>query len=445
MTAPVPSPRHEPPRPLALVNARLICPDSGRDEIGGLYIDDGAIADLGPHLTEAGPDAAETIDCGGKLLCPGLIDMRVFAGEPGLEHRETLETASRAAAAGGVTTIICMPDTQPVIDGVALVDFIERRARDIAIVNIHPMAAATKGMAGEVITEIGLLKSAGAVAFTDGRTSVGSAQLMRLLMSYARDFDALVVQYPEESTLAQGGVMNEGEVSCRLGLPGIPDAAETIVLARDVRLVSLTGARYHAAPISCSGSLDVLRRARADALPISCGAAITHLTLNENDVGAYRTYFKMRPPLRREEDRAAMVHGLRDGEIDVLVSGHDPQDFDAKRRPFEEAADGAIGLETLLAAALRLYHNGEVSLQRLLQALSARPAELLGLPGGRLARGAPADLILVDLDAPWVVEEKALRSKSKNTPFEDQMFQGRVMMTLVAGRIVYRYAEADLT
>jgi len=442
MNAPVANARRETAQPVSLINARLVCPASGRDEIGGVSVAEGVIADIGPHLAQGGPQGVENIDCGGKLLCPGLVDMRVFAGEPGLEHRETLETASLAAAAGGVTTIICMPDTQPVIDGVALVDFIERRARDIAIVNIHPMAAATKGLSGEIITEIGLLKSAGAVAFTDARTSVASAQLMRLLLAYARDFDALVVQFPEERSLAQGGVMNEGEVSCRLGLPGIPDVAETIVLARDVRLVGLTGARYHAAPISCAGSLDVLRRARADGLPVSCGVSINSLTLNENDVGAYRTYFKLRPPLRREEDRQAMIRGLRDGEIDVIVSGHDPQDFDAKRRPFEEAADGAIGLETLLAAALRLYHNGEVPLQRLLRALSARPADLLGLPGGRLAVGAPADLILVDLGAPWVVEERALRSKSKNTPFEDQMFEGRVMMTLVAGRIVYRYADA---
>lgn len=435
--------RREPPKPLALANARLLCPASGRDEPGGVHVENGVIADIGPHLAQGGPPGVEILDCGGKLLCPGLIDMRVFAGEPGLEHRETLETASLAAAAGGITTIICMPNTQPVIDGVALVDFIERRARDIAIVNIHPMAAATKGLAGEIITEIGLLKSAGAVAFTDARSSVSSAQLMRLLLSYARDFDALIVQFPEESSLAQGGVMNEGEVSCRLGLPGIPAAAETIVLARDVRLVALTAARYHAATVSCAGSLDVLRRARADGLPVSCGVSVNNLALNENDIGAYRTYFKLRPPLRTEDDRQAMVRGVASGEIDVIVSSHDPQDFDAKRRPFEEAADGAIGLETLLPAALRLYHNGEVTLQRLLHAMSARPAELLGLPGGCLAPGAPADLIVVDLDAPWVVEERALRSKSKNTPFEDQMFQGRVITTLVAGRRVYRYGAAD--
>jgi len=433
----------ETPHPLALVNARLLCPAGGRDEAGGVYVENGVIADIGAHLAKAGPAGVETIDCGGKLLAPGLIDMRVFAGEPGLEHRETLETASRAAAAGGVTTIICMPNTQPVIDGVALVDFIERRARDIAIVNIHPMAAATRGLAGEIITEIGLLKSAGAVAFTDARTAVDSAQLMRLLLTYARDYDALIVQFPEEQSLAGGGVMNEGEVSCRLGLPGIPAAAETIPLARDVRLVALTGARYHAATVSCAGSLDVLRRARADGLAVSCGVSINNLALNENDIGAYRTYFKLRPPLRTEEDRQAMVRGVASGEIDVIVSSHDPQDFDAKRRPFEEAADGAIGLETLLAAALRLYHNGEVPLQRLLHAMSARPAELLGLPGGCLAPGAPADLIVVDLDAPWVVEERGLRSKSKNTPFEDQMFEGRVMMTLVAGRMVYRYGDGQ--
>ncbi len=435
---------HRASPPVALVNARLLCPVTEIDMHGGIVVENGKIADLGAHLANSAPVGLEKVDCAGHLLCPGLVDMRVFAGEPGFEHRETLETASRAAAAGGVTTIICMPNTQPVIDGVALVDFIERRARDIAIVNIHPMAAATRGLEGKMMTEIGLLKSAGAVAFTDGVKSVADAQIMRMLLSYARDFDALIVQHPEEPSLASNGVMNEGEVSCRLGLPGVPAAAETIVLARDMRLVALTDGLYHASTISCAGSLDVIRRARLDRLHVSCGVSVNHLALNENDIGPYRTYFKMRPPLRTEEDRQAMVRGVRDGEIDVIVSSHDPQDSDVKRRPFAEAADGAIGLETLLAVALRLYHNDEVPLMRLIHAMSTRPAELLSLPGGRLAKDAPADLIVVDLDQPWRVEERGLRSKSKNTPFENQTLQGRVIRTLVAGRTVYRYAEAEI-
>ena len=430
------------PEAVTFINARLIDPASGRDEPGGVLVRDGTIADLGGQLRRNAPEATRVIDCKGYVLCPGLIDMQVFTGEPGQEHRETLKTASQAAAAGGVTTMVVMPDTEPVIDQVALVDFIQRRARDNAVVHVHVMAAMTKGLKGEEMTEIGLLQRAGAIAFTNGKASVANTRIMRNVLLYARDFGALIVHHTEDPHLSEGAVMNSGEVATRLGLPGVDKAAETIVLERDVRLVQLTGGRYHAAQVSCADSVAVVKAAKALGLPVTCGVSISHLALNENDIGSYRTYFRLRPPLRAEDDRAAMVRALAAGEIDVIVSSHDPQDVDTKRRPFAEASDGAIGLETLLAAALRLYHNGEVGLLPLLRAMTVHPAKLLGLPSGRLEKGAPADLILVDLDQPWVVDKAELRSRSKNSPFDESRMQGRVLLTMVAGDLAYEYSGA---
>jgi dihydroorotase len=425
------------------LNARLIDPASGKDEPGGLLVKGAEIADLGGHLRRNAPDRAKVVDCKGHVLSPGLIDMQVFTGEPGQEHRETLKTASQAAAAGGVTTIVVMPDTEPVIDQVALVDFIQRRARDNAAVNVHVMAAMTRGLKGEDMTEIGLLKRAGAIAFTNGKSSLANTRVMRNVLLYAKDFGALIVHHTEDPYLTEGAVMNSGEVATRLGLPGVHKAAETIVLERDVRLVEITGGRYHASQITCAESLAVIRDAKARSLPVTCGISVNHLTLNENDIGPYRTFFRLRPPLRSEDDRAAMVRGLAAGDIDVVVSSHDPQDADTKRHPFAEAADGAIGLETLLAAALRLHHSGEIGLLPLLRAMTINPAKLLGLPSGRLAKGAPADLILVDLGQPWVVDKAMLRARSKNSPFDESKMQGRVLQTMVAGNTVYQYAGAD--
>ncbi len=428
---------------IAFLNARLIDPASGKDEPGGLLVSDGIIADLGSHLRRNAPERARVVDCKGHVLCPGLIDMQVFTGEPGLEHRETLKTASHAAAAGGVTTIIGMADTEPVIDQVALVDFIQRRARDNAVVNVHVMAAMTRGLKGQDMSEIGLLKRAGAIAFTNGKSSVANTRVMRSALLYAKDHGALIAHHAEDPFLAEGSVMNAGEVATRLGLPGVDKAAETIVLERDVRLVEITGGRYHAATLSCAESLAVIRAAKQRRLPVTCGVSVNHLTLNENDIGSYRTFLRLKPPLRSEEDRVAMVRGLAAGEIDVIVSSHDPQDVDVKRHPFAEAADGAIGLETLLAAALRLYHSGEIGLMPLLRAMTVNPARLLGLPSGRLEKGAPADLILVDLGQPWVVDKALLKSRSKNSPFDESKMQGRVLTTMVAGNTVYQYAQPD--
>lgn len=430
----------KPSGPTAFINARLIDPETNRDEPGGLYVKDGVIADLGAALRRNAPEGAAVVDCKGRVLCPGLIDAQVFTGEPGYEHRETLKTASHSAAAGGVTTMIVMPDTDPVIDQVSLVDFIQRRARDNAIVHIHTMAAVTKGLKGEEMTEIGLLKRAGAVAFSNGKTSVANTRVMKNALLYGRDFGALIVHHTEDPYLAGSGAMNSGEVATRLGLPGISKVAEIIMIERDVRLVEMTGGRYHAATISCPESLAIIGRAKARGLHVTCGVSINHLTLNENDIGSYRTFLKVRPPLRKEDDRAALVNAVANGEIDTIVSSHDPQDADVKRRPFAEAADGAAGLETLLAAALRLYHSGEVALPTLLRPLTVNPAKLFGLPGGRLQQGAPADIILVDLDEPWVVNKDLLRSRSKNSPFDEAKMQGRVLRTLVDGETVFEFA-----
>ena len=428
-------------RPLVLANARVIDPSRNLDARGSVIVADGVIVAAGPEADAlALPEGAEIVDCRGAAVMPGLIDMRVFIGEPGGEHRETFASAGQAAAAGGVTTVIMMPDTEPVIDDVALVDYIARRTRDTALVNVLPMAAITKGLKGREMTEFGLLKDVGAVGFTDGRHSITNALVLRRALTYARDFGALIMHHPADPDLTGSGVMNEGETATRLGLSGIPKEAEIIMLERDIRLAALTRGRYHAAQISCAESLEIIRRAKKAGLAVSCGVSATHLALNELDIGPYRTFFRLSPPLRSEDDRQAMIEGVADGSIDVIVSSHDPQDVDTKRHPFAEAADGAVGLETLLAASLRLVNNGDVDLLTVARALSTRPADLLGLPAGRLTPGAPADIILVDPAMPWICDGEKLRSRSKNTPFEGARFEGRVLRTVVAGRTVYAYA-----
>jgi dihydroorotase len=430
-------------RPILLANARIVDPSRDMDLQGDLLIADGVIREAKRGIHAAGvPEGTEVVDCAGKLVAPGLVDMRAFIGEPGAEYRETLATASEAAAAGGVTTIVCQPDTNPVIDDPAIVDFVLRRARDTAIVHVQPMAALTKGLEGAELAEIGLLKAAGAVAFTDGAKSVVNAQVMRRALTYAGDFDALVVHHTEDPNLISDGVMNEGEFAARMGLFGIPKAAETIMLERDLRLVTLARARYHAASITCAESLAVLRRAKEAGLTVTAAASVNHLTLNEIDIGPYRTFFKMSPPLRAEEDRIALVQALSEGLLDVVMSDHNPQDVETKRLPFAEAAPGAIGLETMLAAGLRLVHSGEVRLISLLKAMSTRPAELLGLQAGTLKPGSPADVIVADIDEPWVLDPAELKSKCKNTPFDEARLQGRVLRTIVAGRTVFEYAPA---
>jgi dihydroorotase len=425
-------------RPIALLDARLIDPAEMRERRGGVLVADGKIAALGPDVNRYSvPDDARLVECAGDVVAPGLVDLRAFIGEPGAEHRETIASASAAAAAGGVTTLVARPDTNPPVDDPAVVDFILRRARATAKVRVLPSAALTKRLEGREIAEIGLLAEAGAVAFSDGPRSVASAQTMRRALTYARDFSALVMHTCEDRELRGDGVMAEGERATRLGLPGVPGEAETIVLERDLRLVALTGARYHAALVSNRLSLEAMTRARNAGLPVSCGVSVNNLTLNENDVGDYRTFLKLYPPLRGEDERLALVEAVNSGLIDVIVSDHDPQDVETKRLPFAEAEAGAIGVETMLAASLRLVSAGQTSLPRLLRALSARPAEILGLPVGRLAVGAPADLIRFDPEAPFVLDPATLHSRCRNTPFDEARLEGRVKMTLVAGRVAH--------
>ncbi|MEP9398407.1 dihydroorotase [Mesorhizobium sp. KR2-14] len=418
--------------------ARIVDPSRGIDEIGSVIVEGKKIVASGAAALNQGvPEGATVVPCAGKTIIPGLVDGRVFIGEPGGEHRETIASASLAAAAGGVTSVVMMPDTDPVIDTVALVEFVLRTARDTALVNVFPAAAVTKGLEGREMTEFGLLRAAGAVAFTDGRRTIANSLTMRRALTYARDFGAVIAQETQDPHLAGSGVMNEGLYASWLGLSGIPREAELIPLERDLSLARLTRGRYHAAKISTALSAGAVARAKADGANVTAGVSINHLSLNENDIGEYRTFFKLSPPLRTEDDRQAMIEALRDGTIDIIVSSHDPQDVDTKRLPFADAADGAIGLETLLGVALRLHHNDEVPLLRLVEALSTGPAKLFGLPGGTLKPGAAADLVLIDLDEPWVVHEAAIRSRSKNTCFEGARLQGRVLQTMVAGRTVF--------
>ncbi|THF52299.1 dihydroorotase [Allorhizobium terrae] len=425
-------------KPLVFKNVRIIDPSRSLDEVGTIIVgSDGRILAAGADANNQGaPDGAEIRDCNGLVAAPGLVDAQVFVGEPGGEHRETLASAGKAAAAGGVTSFIMMPDTDPVIDDIALVEFIKNAAREKSPVNIYPAAALTRGLRGEEMTEIGMLQQAGAVGFTNGRHGLHDTMVLRRVMTYAREFDAVVSLVAKDKYLGNG-VMNEGLFASWLGLSGVPKEAEIIPLERDLRIAGLTRAKYHAAKISVPESVEAIKLARSRGAKVTCGISINHLSLNENDIGEYRTFFKLSPPLRSEGDRMGMVEALASGDIDIIVSAHDPQDVDTKRLPFGDAADGAIGLETMLAAALRLHHSGHVPLMRLIDAMSTRPAEIFGLEAGTLKPGAKADVVLIDLEEPWIVSKELIVSRSKNTPFEDARFSGRAVATYVAGRQVF--------
>ncbi len=419
---------------LTLVNARLVDPEGDRVFPGGLVIDQGRIAEVYEGVRPVRFGTA--LDCGGAHLAPGIIDIGVKIGEPGERHKESFRTAGQSAAAGGVTTMVTRPDTIPAIDNPELLEFILRRAIEASPVRVLPMAALTKGREGREMTEIGFLMDAGAVAFTDA-AAVASARVFQRCMTYAAGLGALVVGHPQEPVLSAGACATSGQYASQLGLPAVSPMAERIGLERDLALAEMTGVRYHADQISTARALPPLARAKAAGLRVTAGVSIHHLTLNEFDVGDYRTFFKLIPPLRSEDDRMAMVEALASGVIDVIGSFHTPRDEEEKRLPFEEAAAGAVGLETLLPAVTELYHAGHMSLPALWRALAANPARLLGLDAGRLAPGLRADLVLFDPDRPFVLDRATLRSKSKNTPYDLRRMQGRVLRTWVAGDEVF--------
>jgi dihydroorotase len=435
--------------PLAIVGARMVDPQSGYDGPGCLLTADGCIARISRGDGLPGlPSEARVIEANGSILCPGLIDLRVKTGEPGSEPKETLKSAARAAAAGGVTSIVVMPDTDPTVDEPSVVDFILRRARDIELVHVYPAGAATRRCEGKALAEIGLMREAGCVFVTDADRPIVDSRVMRRLLAYAGGLGVLVAHRPADPWLTAGAAASEGEFAGRLGLPSEPAAAESIMLDRDIALLTLTaevGARLMVDQVSAQGSLESLARAKERGLPILATASINHLTFNELDIGDYRTFWKLTPPLRAESDRQSIVQALSSGLIDIVVSAHAPAPAEDKRLPFEEAAPGSVGLETLLSALLTLHHEGEADLLRLLEAVTIAPARAIGSEAGRLAVGAPADLILCDPDAPRRVDASRLVSKSKNSAFDGRRLQGVVLATVVDGRIVYEPSSQPAT
>lgn len=417
-------------------NAHLVDPEGGQVTEGWLRVSGGVITASGHGPTEVA-DGDTVIDCKGKCLAPGIIDIGVKVCEPGERHKESYRSAGLAAAAGGVTTMVTRPDTTPAIDNPETLEFVTRRANEAAPVNVLPMAALTKGREGREMTEIGFLMDAGAIAFTDCDHVVRNTKVFARALTYARSCGALVIAHPQEPGLSTGAAATSGKFASLRGLPAVSPMAERMGLDRDIALIEMTGARYHADQITTSRALPALERAKSNGFDVTAGVSIHHLTLNELDVADYRTFFKVKPPLRTEKDRVAAVEAVASGLIDVISSMHTPQDEESKRLPFEEAASGAVALETLLPAALRLYHSDQLSLPNLFRAMALAPAQRLGLPSGRLAPGAPADLVLFDPNTPFVLDRATLQSKSKNTPFDGQRLQGRVLATYVAGKPVF--------
>ena len=415
---------------VAYVNARLLDPAAGLDTAGGILTDGEAITDVGPGVTKKkAPKGARIVDCHGKCLSPGLVDIRVELGD--------LAATVEAAVSGGVTSMVCLPTPELVIDDMSEVEFVARRARKLGLAKVYPYGAVTKGLEGKELAEMGLLAEAGAVAFTDGERAVADAQTMRRAMSYASTFGLMIVQHPEEPSLAADGVMNAGETATRLGLFGIPKEAEVIMVERDLRLAFLTDGRLHIAHVSTAENVDTLRQDKADGLNVTCDTAPPYFALNETAIGDYRTFAKLSPPLRAEQDRQAVVEGLADGTIDAIASDHTPRDEESKRLPFAQADPGGIGLNTLLAVSLELYHNGHLSLLEVLKLVTSAPAGLMGLPAGSLKEGAPADLILFDPDEGWKVDADKLVGKAQNSPFDGRPVQGRVLRTVIDGRPVF--------
>ena len=421
------------------INGRIIDPSQNVDEVGGLIVDEkGKIKAVGKKVNKGNVSSkVEKIDLKGKVLIPGIVDMKVFIGEPGFEYKENFRSLSNAALSGGVTSVVSMPNTSPVIDNVSMVDFILRRGRDKAGINIFPSATLTRNMEGKLMTEFGLLSKKGIVGFTDATKTIQNSEIMSRIMNYASDLDVLVMQHPEDQELSKGRCISEGEISTRLGLKGIPDIAEKIIIERDLSLLEEYPCRYHISQLSSAKSVDVIKKYKKNGLKFSVGVSINNLSLNENDIGDFKTFMKISPPLRKEVDRKSLIKGIKDGLIDVIVSDHKPEDEESKRLPFAQAAEGSIGIETLLSLSLELYHNGSLPLNKIIQTITCNPAKILKINKGTLKVGSDADLCIFDLDEPWKVDVSKLKSKSKNAAIENRKLQGKVVMTYLKGESVF--------
>ena len=421
------------------INARIIDPSQKMDEKGSLILDkNGKVKAIGKNVKKSDSgSSAEIFDIKGNVLIPGIVDMKAFVGEPGYEYKENFRTLSQAALAGGVTSIVTMPNTKPIIDNVSMVDFIIRRGRDKAAVNLFPCASITKQTEGKLMTEFGLLSLRGIVGFTDVNKTVQNTELMARIMDYASDIGVLIMQHAEDYELSKNSCINDGEIATRLGLEGVSQIAEKIIIERDLSLLSEYPCRYHINQISSKKSLEVIKKNKSNGKKFSVGVSINNLSLNENDIGEFKTFLKLSPPLRLEEDRLSLVQGIKENLIDVIVSDHIPEDEESKRLPFSQAATGAIGIETLLPLALEMHHNESLPLNKIIETLTINPAKILQINKGTLAKGSDGDICVLDLDAPWVVEAEKLKSKSKNTAIEGRKLQGKILMTFLNGELVF--------
>ena len=421
------------------LNANIIDPHNSLNELGGLIIGiDGSIEAIGKNVNKQNiPSDQSYTDLKNKYLFPGIIDMRVFVGEPGFEYKENFRTLSLAALAGGVTSVVTMPNTSPVIDNVSMVDFLKRRGRDKSKINIFPTASLTKNIEGTNMTEFGLLQKKGIIGFTDGIKTIQNSRLMSRIMKSAKDLNSLIIQHAEDYELSKNGMVNDGIISTKLGLQGIPDIAEKIIIERDLTLLEEFNCRYHISQLSSQKSINIIKEKKRY-LKFSCGVSINNLSLNENDIGDFRTFLKLSPPLRKEEDRLALVEALNKGIVDVIVSDHKPEDEEQKRQTFAQSATGSSGIETLLPLSLELYHNGSVKLETIIKSLTSNPAKILKIKKGNLSIGSDADFCIVDINKPWIVKKENLFSKSKNTSIENKKLQGKVTNTFVQGVESYK-------